>query len=158
MSSSYPQDNAEKDFRLMAKAIKSNLDTKGKMETTVQVQEKQLWYQSITNKLKTILIGDQEIRDVDEIDGRTEEILQPIVKLYFLKILLLDIGISFGDLVTDVAQGMNLIFDSNWNIHWSTFHYGCVVLAIIWLPVIPMLLHIATTKGLKKYFGDEESL
>ena len=84
MSSSYPQDNAEKDFRLMAKAIKSKLDTKGKMETTVKVQEKQLWYQSITNKLKTILIGDQEIRDVDEVDGRTEEILQPIVKLYFL--------------------------------------------------------------------------
>ena len=156
MSSSYPQDSGEMEFRKMAKDIRTKIDS-NQVETTVEIKETKSKYESILKRFQNLVLGDVDQNDIDQVDGRTEDILKPIVKLYFLKILLLDIGISFGDLVTDIAQGMNLIFDDNWNIHWSTFHYGCVVLAIIWLPVIPMLLHILTSKGLVKHFGSEKN-
>ena len=161
MSSSYPQDSGQKEYRYMAKAMKEKMDTQ-RRETIVNVENNQdNCYESFRNFFKNIIIGgeestDKDAEDVDEVDGRTEDILKPIVKLYFLKIIFVDIGISLGDLVTDIAQGFNLIFDNNWNIHWSTFHYGCIVLAFIWIPAIPMLLHVATSKTLK-YFSDSEN-
>ena len=161
MSSSYPQDSGQKEYRYMAKAMKEKMDTQ-RRETIVNVENNQdNCYESFRNFFINIIIGgeestDKDAGDIDEVDGRTEDILKPIVKLYFLKIIFVDIGISLGDLVTDIAQGFNLIFDNNWNIHWSTFHYGCIVLAFIWIPVIPMLLHVATSKTLK-YFSDSEN-
>ena len=70
----------------------------------------------------------KEMEDIDEVDGKIENFLQPIVKLYFIKIILIDIGISFGDVATDTLHGLNLIFDENWNVQWHTYHYGLIVL------------------------------
>ena len=151
MTSSYPQETGEQELREIAKAIKEKKDSE-KRETTVNMEtNSNKFCDTIYDSFLRFITGDDETNEIegDEVDGRTEDILKPIVKLYFLKILLIDIGISLGDLVTDVAQGLNLIFDNNWNIHWSTFHYGCIVLAFIWIPVIPMLLHVATSKTLK---------
>ena len=158
MNSSYPQESGEQELREIAKAIKDKKDYE-KRETTVNMEtNSNKFCDTIYDSFLRFITGDDETNEIegDEVDGRTEDILKPIVKLYFLKILLIDIGISLGDLVTDVAQGLNLIFDNNWNIHWSTFHYGCIVLAFIWIPVIPMLLHVATSKSLK-YFSDSEN-
>ena len=155
MSASYPQEAGKEEFRKIMKVLNDDkIETK--VDTTVELEEEKTW--SFFEILKQIL-GIEEYRrseQVDEVDGRTEEILKPLVKLYFLKILFIDIGITLGDLVTDIAQGLNLIFDSNWNIHWSTIHYGCIVLGFIWLPVIPMIIHIFTTKT-RKYFIENES-
>ena len=41
----------------------------------------------------------------------TAQLVDIAFKLAFLKILLLDIGISLGDTVTDLLQGFNLILD-----------------------------------------------
>ena len=92
------------------------------------------------------------ITETDEVDGRAEEIMKPLVKLHFLKILLIDIGISLGDVGTDIAQGMNLIFDSEWEIQWTTFPYGLIVLGLVWLPGIPIFIHIVSFKSFE-YFG-----
>ena len=98
----------------MAKAIRENLQS-DRVETTVTIQKKLTWYTILYGKCKRLIFGPEDIKEnIDEVDGRTKDVLRPLVKLYFLKILLVDIGISFGDLVTDIAQGLNLIFDSNW--------------------------------------------
>ena len=153
MSASYPQEAGKREFRKMMKVLKEET-SESKVDTTVELEEEKTC--SLGWILKKIIGSEAISEPIDEVDGRTEEILRPLVKLYFLKILFVDIGITLGDLVTDIAQGLNLIFDSNWNIHWSTMHYGCIVLGFIWLPVIPMLIHIFTTKT-RKYFVDSES-
>ena len=79
--------------------------------------------------------------DVDEVDGLAEDIMRPLVKLLFLKILLVDIGISLGDVVTDLLQGLNLVFDGGWNLQWGTYHYGLAILAVMWIPGLVVLLH-----------------
>ena len=86
----------------------------------------------------------QEKVGVDDVDARLEDSLRPLVKLYFLKILLVDIGISLGDVVTDLAQGINLVFDSSWNVQWGTWRYGAAVLGCCWLPLLPTLLPLTT--------------
>ena len=153
MSESYPQEAGKIELRKIMKVLKE--DTSGsKVDTTVELEEDERW--TLDWILKKI-VGTEAISEpIDEVDGRTDEILRPLVKLYFLKILFIDIGITLGDLVTDFAQGLNLIFDNNWNIHWSTIHYGCIVLGFIWLPVIPMLIHVFTHKT-RKYFVESES-
>ena len=82
--------------------------------------------------------------DVDEVDGLAEDVLRPLVKLVFLKILLVDIGISLGDMVTDLLQGLSLVFDQDWNVQWNTYHYGLGVLGVMWLPGLVALLHQAS--------------
>ena len=78
----------------------------------------------------------------DEVDGKEiQQALQSIKKLMFLKIILLDIGISLGDVVTDILQGLSLIFDENWKIS-PTGDYGMIVLLTCWLPGPVMLLHM----------------
>ena len=154
MSESYPQEAGKREFRKMMKVLKEE-PLESKVDTTVELESEEK--SCLSGWILRRIIGSETISEpIDEVDGRTEEILRPIVKLYFLKILFIDIGITLGDLVTDIAQGLNLIFDSNWNIHWSTIHYGCIVLGFIWLPVIPMLIHIFTTKT-RKYFVETES-
>ena len=154
MSESYPQEAGKREFRKMLKVLKEK-PSDSKVDTTVELESVEK--PCLSGCILRRIIGSETISEpIDEVDGRTEEILRPLVKLYFLKILFIDIGITLGDLVTDIAQGLNLIFDSNWNIHWSTIHYGCIVLGFIWLPVIPMLIHIFTTKT-RKYFVETES-
>ena len=78
----------------------------------------------------------------EEVDGvETTRALRSLQKLAFLKIILIDIGISLGDVVTDVVQGMSLIFEANWGIA-STSNYGVLVLLTCWLPGPLTLLHL----------------
>ena len=78
----------------------------------------------------------------EDVDGiETARALRSLQKLAFLKIILIDVGISFGDVVTDVVQGISLIFDANWRIA-STANYGVLVLITCWLPGPLTLLHL----------------
>ena len=64
----------------------------------------------------------RSIDEEEEVDGVAEELVKPVVKLVFLKILLIDIGISLGDVITDFLQGISLVFGSDWSIQWNTYH------------------------------------
>ena len=153
MTASFPQDKGQIEVRKLVKTL-NKLDALKQEETSVEVNEE---CDSLRYKLRKLLCASgNEEESIDEVDGRTEEILKPLVKLYFLKILILDIGISLGDVLTDFAQSINLIFDSNWNIYWTTYHYGLIMLGFIWAPVVPMLLHILTVKGMR-YFGSDSN-
>ena len=66
----------------------------------------------------------RNIGEMEEVDGVAEELVKPVVKLVFLKILLVDIGISLGDVITDFLQGISLVFGSDWSIQRNTYHYG----------------------------------
>ena len=79
----------------------------------------------------------------DDVDGYSKDkILNSLKNLMFLKIIIIDIGISAGDAITDILQGVNLIFDSSWNIS-TTAGYGVAVLVTSWLPSLVTLLHLA---------------
>jgi hypothetical protein len=79
----------------------------------------------------------------DDVDGRqAARALQSLQKLVFLKIILVDIGISLGDVVTDLVQGLSLIFEADWGLAPSA-HYGALVLLTCWLPGPLTLLHLS---------------
>ena len=78
----------------------------------------------------------------EEVDGReAARALQTHQKLAFLKIIFLDIGISLGDVVTDLVQGLSLIFEGDWGLA-PTAHYGAMVVLTCWLPGPLTLLHL----------------
>ena len=138
------------------------MEDKNPVESTVSLEENTgSGYREMVYSCMDFIFKDSEnieVKDqVDEVDGRMEQSLKPLVKLTFLKTLFLDIGISLGDVLTDLAQGINLIFDSNWNIQWTTFHYGLVVIGIVWLPVIPVFIHIMTFRN-KHCFGSSGNI
>ena len=86
------------------------------------------------------------IEDEDETDGSNlSTTLQSLKKLMFLKIILVDIGISTGDVVTDLLQGIGLIFDEDWNIS-GTSTYGILVLITCWLPGPITIIHLCATR------------
>ena len=86
------------------------------------------------------------IEDEDETDGNNlSTTLQSLKKLMFLKIILVDIGISTGDVVTDLLQGLSLIFDEDWNIS-GTSTYGILVLITCWLPGPIAIIHLCATR------------
>ena len=90
MSSSYPQESGEEEARVMAKKIRENLQSE-RVETTVSLQKDSSWCHSILRKLHQLVIETEDVKeDVDEVDGRTEDVLRPLVKLYFLKILFVE--------------------------------------------------------------------
>ena len=81
----------------------------------------------------------------DEVDGPlVDKVANSFIKLAFLKILLLDIFISVGDIVTDILQSMNLIWSSDLSLQHSTLVYGVAVLVFMWLPGIVAVLHFVT--------------
>ena len=98
---------------------------------------------TVVSNLSTSEAGnDNEKASVDEVDGsRADKLLNSLKRLMFLKILIVDIGISAGDAITDILQGLNLIFDDSWNIS-RTAVYGVAVLATSWLPSLVTLLHL----------------
>ena len=78
----------------------------------------------------------------DDVDGQEAAwALQSLQKLSFLKIVFLDIGISLGDVVTDLLQGISLIFESDWSLA-ATSNYGILVLVTCWLPGPLTLVHL----------------
>ena len=78
----------------------------------------------------------------DGVDGREQaRALQSLHKLVFFKILLIDIGISLGDVVTDLVQGVSLIYGTDWEVA-PTAHYGVLVLLTCWLPGPLTILHL----------------
>ena len=158
MSSSYPVTRTQLEARKMVKFI-----TNQRKETEVVVRNKTPNEEDPDDcskkGLKERLTGffafpksKEDPPDVDEVDGLAEEFLKPLVKLFFLKILLIDIGISVGDVITDLLQGLSLVFDAEWNVQWSTYHYGVGVLSIIWLPGLVVLLHQASGEATFRLF------
>ena len=160
MSSSYPVTRTQLEARKMVKFI-----TNQRKETEVVVQNNTLNEEdpNCSKKgLKERFLGlacfcatpesEDDPPDIDEVDGLAEEVLMPVVKLFFLKILLIDIGISVGDMITDLLQGLSLVFDSDWNLQWSTYHYGIAVLSIMWLPGLVVLLHQASGEATFRLF------
>ena len=108
---------------------------------------------TVVSNLSTTEAGnDNEKASVDEVDGsRADKLLNSLKRLMFLKILIVDIGISAGDAITDILQGLNLIFDNSWNIS-STAVYGVAVLVTSWLPSLVTLLHLGLHYRGSSYF------
>ena len=163
MSSSYPQDSGQREFKEILRSIKTR-EEQDKVNTTLEVTSENKWnVLDCCSKMSQIFWNyicgiKNENSNLDEVDGGREDLLKPLVKLYFLKILFIDIGISLGDVVTDLAQGINLIFDHNWNIQWSTFHYGLTVLVLVWLPLVPLALHVVTFRKAAQYYQTENKV
>ena len=67
-------------------------------------------------------------------------------KLVILKVLLFDLAVSFGDAVTDILQGVYLIWWYNekkgWGLKEDTWHYGLWVLGVCWVPGLVCVIHI----------------
>ena len=64
-----------------------------------------------------------------------------------------DIAISFGDAVTDITQGIYLMFDfSDFTVKDLTFNYGVIVLVVCWLPGLVAIIHIMSHYR-HEYFG-----
>ena len=148
MSSSYPVTRPELEARKMLRQITS----RRKQETEVVLKtESPNPEESTTHKKEKGLCNiyslccleqpESEPSEVDDVDGLAEDVLRPLVKLLFLKILLVDIGISLGDVMTDLLQGLSLVFDAEWNVQWSTYHYGLAVLGVMWIPGLVVILH-----------------
>ena len=52
------------------------------------IQKDPTWCHSFYMKLQQLVFDIDNVKeDIDEVDGRTEDVLRPLVKLYFLKIL-----------------------------------------------------------------------
>ena len=105
--------------------------------------------------------------DEDEVDApsrrsSTAQLVDIAFKLAFLKILLVDIGISLGDTVTDFLQGFSLILDlsSPASLHWPTLPYGLALLLASWLPLPITLLHLGFSEehGIQSYCRSLPSL
>ena len=64
--------------------------------------------------------------------------------LIVLKILFFDIGVSLGDVVTDLLQGFFLIFNfADGKVKCDTIWPGIVVLIICWFPTnVISVIHI----------------
>ena len=78
----------------------------------------------------------------EDVDGvEATKALRSLQKLTFLKIILIDIGISLGDVVTDFVQGLSLIFESDWSLA-PTANYGILVIFTCWIPGPLTLLHL----------------
>ena len=152
MSASYPQDTAHTELRRVMKTLAKQKENKCESSVSIETGNNcWRWFEHVRERLLRLEENEIEVEeDVDEVDGRVDELLSPLVKLYFLKILLFDIGISLGDVATDVVQGINLTFDENWNIQWRTYHYGLAVFTFTWLPIIPVILHSATFRKTKQ--------
>ena len=88
------------------------------------------------------LSGDHPRPPEEDVDGvEATRVLRSLQKLAFLKIILVDIGISLGDVVTDFVQGLSLIFESDWSLA-PTANYGILVISTCWIPGPLTLLHL----------------
>ena len=148
MSSSYPVTRPELEARKMLRKI----TTSRKQETEVVLntnlpdsEQSNTKKKGCCNIFSLCCLEQPEPKSsVDDVDGLDEDLLGPLVKLLFLKILLVDIGISLGDVLTDLLQGLSLLFDAEWNIQWSTYHYGLAVLGVLWIPGLAVLSYQAS--------------
>ena len=82
------------------------------------------------------------VTEPEDVDGReAARVLHSLQKLTFLKIIFLDIGISLGDVVTDLLQGLSLILEPDWSLA-PTYDYGLLVVVTCWLPGPLTILHL----------------
>ena len=74
-----------------------------------------------------------------------EDVVRTFGALVVLKIIFFDILISFLDSMTDILQGLHLIYwfdeDGNWSLQTSS-NYGVLVLVICWVPGLVCVVHI----------------
>ena len=73
-------------------------------------------------------------------------IIGTFAALVVLKIIFLDIIVSLGDAVTDILQGIHLIYwpgqhSGEWELK-TTWKYGLSVLGVCWVPGVVCVLHI----------------
>ncbi|XP_023326735.1 uncharacterized protein LOC111700146 isoform X2 [Eurytemora carolleeae] len=87
----------------------------------------------------------------------TAPIIDAFIRLIFLKILFVDIGISLGDVVMDFIQAINLILEGPSSV---SFPYGICLLVTCWIPSISVPLHLGlgTYKDIFKTRGTFEAL
>ena len=81
--------------------------------------------------------------------------LKTFSALIVLKMVFFDIAISFGDAVTDIAQGLYLMFDFStfpWGVKDLTYNYGLMVLVVCWVPGLVAVIHIMSHYR-HEYFG-----
>ena len=104
---------------------------------------------SAVTKISNIIevVGVEEDPDLTE---NVNPVLNSIQKLNFIKILLVDIGMSLGDVITDLLMGMTLIFNEDWKIS-STYQYGLLILLTCWLPAPVTLIHLAWSHRLSPW-------
>ena len=76
--------------------------------------------------------------------GSTSALLvDAFFRLSFLKVIVVDIGISLGDMLTDFLQGVNLILDfSDWTLRLNSLSYGAAIILVSWLPMVLAFLHL----------------
>ena len=162
MSRSYPVTRTQLEARKIVRYITSQRkETEVVLQNTATENEEAKDSKTVTKKRLWGLTSlfsppqpDEDPADIDEVDGLAEDVLRPLVKLVFLKILLVDIGISVGDVTTDLLQGLSLVFDAEWNVQWSTYHYGVGVLSIMWLPGLVVLMHQASGEASFRIFPE----
>jgi len=163
MSSSYPATTGYLETRALLKTL-----TMGKRDTEVVLGDN-MEVEDDKDKTRGKSIKDifqncfpeetsRSNEDVEDVDGVAEDLVKPVVKLVFLKILVVDIGISLGDVITDFMQGISLVFDSDWNIQWNTYHYGLAILITMWIPAIIAAGHFWGTKRRGEIFGVQGNL
>ena len=67
-------------------------------------------------------------------------------KVVVLKVVLFDLAVSLGDAVTDILQGVYLIWwyneEKGWGLKEDTWHYGLWVLGVCWVPGLVCVIHI----------------
>ena len=139
MSSSYPaaSTNVQMETRKILRILTAKKETEVILKTAPTEDDHK---KTLCSRLASLVPDcsvfhpEPDTQPEDETDGLTEDVLRPLVKLVFLKILVVDIGISVGDMVTDLLQGLSLVFDGDWNVQWHTAHYGLAVLGVMWLP------------------------
>ena len=113
----------------------------------------------VTTKMTNNGESERESLNIDEVDGKvSDKVVDSFMKLTFLKILLLDIFISVGDIVTDILQSVNLIWSSDWSLQHSTLVYGVAVLVFMWLPGIVAVLHFVTHTQVFHNLGWKKSI
>ena len=74
-----------------------------------------------------------------------EGTLKAFSALIVLKMVFFDIGVSFGDAFTDIAQGLYLMYDFKvfpWKVKDLTYEYGVMVLIVCWIPGLVAVIHI----------------
>ena len=146
MSSSYPaaSTNVQMETRKILRILTAKKETEVILKTAPTEDDQK---KTLCSRLASlvpdcsVLHPEPDTQPEDETDGLTEDVLRPLVKLVFLKILVVDIGISVGDMVTDLLQGLSLVFDGDWNVQWHTYQYGLAVLGVMWIPGLVVLLH-----------------
>ena len=80
----------------------------------------------------------------EEAPDRLTSLLAALLRLSFLKVLLLDVGLSLADTCTDLVQAGSLVWDGT-RLRWDTAVYGVYLVLTSLVPTLAALLHLVLT-------------